>query len=388
MAPDRTLGVELTEDDRAILKVLREFCEREVGPTAKKRDETSEFPRALMGRLGSLGFLGPLTPKAYGGLELPMRTYVLIMEELARWDAALAVTFGVHTSVAIHPLVDAGTEQQKAEILPALARGERIGAFAISEPGAGSDPGSLVTSARRDGDSYVLNGTKTWCTNGHEAGHFIVMTRTDAASGNRGLTAFAMERPFPEGFRLGHVEHKMGIRSSVTSEVHFDDCRIPAAFRIGSEGQGFKLAMKALDASRIAIGAQALGIARGAFEESLRYANEREQFGRPIGSFQGIQFKLADMATRIDASRLLVHRAAALKDAGKPFTREASEAKLFATESAQWITNQAVQIHGGVGYTTDANVERYMRDARVTTIYEGTSEIQLMVIARQLGLPS
>jgi alkylation response protein AidB-like acyl-CoA dehydrogenase len=385
---DPALGIDLDEDDRAILKVLREFCERSVGPGAKRRDETSEFPRDIIRGLGRLGLLGALTPTDYGGAGLSAKAYALLMEELARHDAAVAVTFGVHSSVAVHPVVDAGSDEQKRRLLPPLARGERIGAFALSEPGSGSDPASLATLARRDGEEYVLNGTKLWCTNGHEAGHLILIARTDPdpRSRHRGLSAFALEAPFPNGFVLGSVEHKMGIRASVTSEVRFEDCRIPLASRLGAEGDGFRIAMRALDASRIGIGAQAVGIARGAYEESLTYAKTRSQFGRPIGAFQAIQFKLADMATRIDASRLLVHRAAALKDSGRPFTREASEAKLYATETAQWVTNQAIQIHGGVGYTTDANVERYFRDAKVTTIYEGTSEIQLLVIARQLGL--
>jgi butyryl-CoA dehydrogenase len=283
-------------------------------------------------------------------------------------------------------VLDKGTEEQKATLLPKLASGERIGAFSLSEPHAGSDPGGLQATARREGDGYVLNGTKIWVTNGHEAGHVVVMTRT--GEGNRGLTAFVVTAPFPKGFVLGSVEHKMGLRASVTSEIRLEDCFVPASTRLGEEGDGFKIAMRALDASRIGIGAQGLGLARAAYEASLAYAKEREQFGKPIGANQAIQWKLADMATRIDAARFLIHRAAEMKDRGLPFTKEAAMAKLYATELAQWATIEGVQIHGGNGYTTDYPVERYMRDAKVTTIYEGTSEIQHLVIAKGLGLPT
>ena len=399
------LSFDLPEEDRLILKTVREFCEKEVGPTAKARDEKRAFPRREMMLMGELGLLGPNIPEQYGGTNLSTRTFVLIMEELARWDASVAVTYGVHASVAVYPLLEKGTEAQKAEALPKLASGQRIGCFSLSEPSAGSDPGGLQSIAKResrrasgssapqppsaveDGDGYVINGTKTWVTNGHEAGHVILIARTDPAAGNKGLSAFLLTDPFPKGFKLGATEHKMGIRGSVTSTFHLEDMWVPKSALIGAEGDGFKLAMKALDPSRIGIGAQGLGIARAAYEASLAYAKEREQFGKPIGSFQAIQWKLADMATRIDAARLLVLRAAELKDRGMPFTKEAAMAKLYATELAQWATIEAVQIHGGNGYTTDYPVERYMRDAKITTIYEGTSEIQNLVIARQIGLP-
>ncbi|HVL48115.1 MAG TPA: acyl-CoA dehydrogenase [Candidatus Thermoplasmatota archaeon] len=378
---------DLSEEQELIVKTVREFCEREVGPTAKRRDETAEFPHDILKKMAGLGLLGPVTPVEYGGAGLDARTYALIMEELSRWDAAVGVTYGVHTSVAVHPVVDAGSPEQMSRFLPKLASGERIGAFALSEPGAGSDPGGLATTAVRDGDHYVLNGTKTWCTNGHHAGHVIVMARTDPKAGNRGLSAFVVEPSKTPGFKPTSVEHKMGIRASVTSEIVLDNARVPAENLLGKEGDGFKLAMKALDASRIGIGAQGLGIARACLESSLAYAKEREQFGKPIGAFQAIQFYIADMATQVDAARFLVQRAAYLKDMGRPFTKEAAMAKLYATEVAQRAAITAVQIHGGNGYTTDYPVERYMRDAKVTTIYEGTSEIQHIVIARQLGLP-
>ncbi|MHB8603822.1 MAG: acyl-CoA dehydrogenase family protein [Thermoplasmatota archaeon] len=378
---------ELSEEQRLVARTVREFCEKEVGPTAAERDRTGAFPHDVLRKLAKLDLMGAQTPHEYGGAGLDARTYALVMEEIARWDAAVAVTWGVHTSVAVHPVLDKGTEEQKRRWLPKLSSGERIGAFALSEPSSGSDPGGLATTARREGDHYVLNGTKTWCTNGHEAGHIIVMARTDPKAGNRGLSTFVLEKPFPKGFTLGNVEHKMGIRASVTSELAFHDVHVPESARLGAEGDGFKIAMRALDASRVGIGAQGLGIARACFEESLAYAKEREAFGKPIGAFQMIQAKLADMQVRIDASRLLIQRAAFLKDTGQPFAKEAAMAKWFATETAQWAALEAVQIHGGFGYTREANVERYLRDAKVTTIYEGTSEIQQVVIARNLGLP-
>jgi alkylation response protein AidB-like acyl-CoA dehydrogenase len=380
------LSFDLSEEDRLILKTVREFCEAEIGPRAKERDEKSLFPKKELLRMAELGLLGPNTPEEYGGTNLSAGTYSLIMEELSRWDASVGVTYGVHTSVAVYPLLEKGTHEQKAEALPKLASGERVGCFSLSEPGAGSDPGGLQTTAKRNGDGYLINGTKIWVTNGHEAGHVMLIARTDPAAGNRGLSCFMLTTPFPKGFKLGALEHKMGIRGSVTSTFHFEDMWVPQSALIGAEGDGFKLAMKALDPSRIGIGAQGLGIARASYEASLAYAKEREQFGKPIGSFQAIQWKLADMATRIDAGRLMVLRAAALKDAGKPFTKEAAMAKWFCTELAQWASIEAVQIHGGNGYTTDYPVERYMRDAKVTTIYEGTSEIQQIVIAKGLGL--
>jgi alkylation response protein AidB-like acyl-CoA dehydrogenase len=379
---------DVTDEEKLIVQTVREFCEREVVPTAKARDEQRIFPRREMMELGKLGLLGPNIPEAYGGAGLSTRAYVQVMEEISRADASVGVTWGVHTSVAVYPLLEKGSEEQKREAFPKLASGERIGCFSLSEPSAGSDPGGLQATAVRDGDGYRINGTKVWVTNGHEAGHVILIARTDPKAGNRGLSAFLLTAPFPKGFKFGAKEHKMGIRGSVTSTFHLEDMWVPESARIGAEGDGFKLAMKALDPSRIGIAAQGLGIARASYEAALAYAKEREQFGRPIGSNQAVQWKLADMATRIDAARFLVQRAAWLKDAGQPFTKEAAQAKWFATELAQWASIEAVQIHGGNGYTTDYPVERYMRDAKITTIYEGTSEIQQLVIARSLGLPT
>ncbi|HLE96375.1 MAG TPA: acyl-CoA dehydrogenase [Candidatus Thermoplasmatota archaeon] len=379
------MDFDVSDEERLIVETVRRFCTEHVGPTAKARDRDGTFPKDVLDGMAGLGLLGALVPREFGGAGLSARAYALVIEEISRWDASVGVTWGVHTSVAVHPVVDRGTDAQKRRFLPPLATGERIGAFALSEPASGSDPGSLTTTARREGDHYLLNGTKTWCTNGHHAGHVIVVARTGAA-GARGLSAFVVEPATTPGFRPTSVEHKMGIRGSVTSEIALQDARVPVENRIGDEGEGFKIAMRALDASRIGIAAQGLGIARAALEESLAYAKEREQFGKPIGAFQAIQFKLADMATEIDAARLLVQRAAWLKDVGRPFSKEAAMAKYFASELAQRASIEAVQVHGGNGYTTDYPVERYMRDAKVTTIYEGTSEIQKIVIARHLGL--
>ncbi|HWG90884.1 MAG TPA: acyl-CoA dehydrogenase [Candidatus Thermoplasmatota archaeon] len=374
-----------TDEQRLILQTVREFCEREVAPSAKHRDAAGEFPHDIMKRLADLGLLGPITPVEYGGAGLNYQTYVQIIEELSRWDASVGVTYAVHTSVAAVPLLVSGSEEQKQRFLPRLARGEAIGAFCQSEPNAGSDPGGLAATAVREGDHYRLNGTKIWVTNGHVSDHFIVMARTDPKAGNRGISAFVCDRSLP-GFKLGAREHKMGIRGSVTSTVHLEDCIVPADRLIGKEGDGFKIGMKSLDGSRIGIGAQGLGIARACLEESIKYAKEREQFGKKIGSFQAIQFKIADMATKVDAARFLIQHAAWLKDNDRPYTKEASMAKMYATDLAMWAATEAVQIHGGNGYTTDYPVERYFRDAKVTQIYEGTNEIQHIVIAKQLGL--
>lgn len=383
------VSLEPTEEQRAIVRMVREFCEQHVLPERARLDREGAFPHEIMEKLGELDLLGPLTPPAFGGAGLDTRTYAMLMEEISRHDAAVGVTYGVHTSVGVTPIIWYGTPEQKERYLPPAARGETLTAFALSEPGSGSDPASIRTTATRDGDAYVLDGTKTWCTNGRHAGHVIVMAKTDPSADppHRGMSCFIVE-PQWEGFKVGSQEHKMGIRASTTDEVILDGCRVPEANLLGEEGQGFKIAMRALDASRIGIGAQGLGIARASLEDALAYAKEREQFDRPIGGFQAIQHKLATMATEVEAARLLVHRAAWLKDADRDFTREASMAKMFATDVAVRAAREAVQVHGGVGYTRDYPVERYMRDAKVTQIYEGTNEIQRLIIARQLGLPT
>lgn len=376
----------LTEEQHAIVATVREFCKRSVAPRARELDATGRFPSETLREMGALGLMGVAIPVEHGGAGLDSSTHALIMEEIARVCAATAVTWGVHTGVAAYPILDAGTESQKRRWLPTLASGEAIGAFALSEPGVGSDPGGMETRAVRRGDEYVLTGTKAWCTNGAHASTLIVMAKTAPEPRSRGISAFVLTPDMP-GFSVGKAEHKMGIRGSDTRVLQLDEVPVPAENLLGKEGDGFKIAMRALDASRIGIAAQGVGVARACLEESLAYAKERQAFGRPIGSFEAIQWKLADMATEIDAARLLVLRAAWLRDNAQPFTKEASMAKLLATELAVKAAVQAVQVFGGNGYTTEFNVERYFRDAKVTTIYEGTSEIQKLVIAKQLGLP-
>ncbi|HVL86862.1 MAG TPA: acyl-CoA dehydrogenase family protein [Candidatus Thermoplasmatota archaeon] len=381
------MDFDLDEEQRAIVSTVKEFCERTVKPRAPELDRTGRFPSDTLAEMGKLGLLGPQVPLEFGGTELPAVTYACILEEIARACAATAVTYAVHTGVATYPLVEFGTPEQKREWLPRLASGETLGAFALSEPGVGSDPGGMEARAVRRGDEYVLSGTKAWITNGAYAGLFVVMAKTQPERRARGITAFLLS-PRDAGVSMAKAEHKMGIRGSVTNVMNLDDVRIPAGRRLGEEGEGMRIALSALDASRVGIAAQGLGIARACLEESLAYAKERVAFGKPIGSFQAIQWKIADMATELEAARLLTLRAASLKDGGVRCTKEAAMAKLLASELAMKAAVQAVQIFGGNGYVTEFPVERYFRDAKVTTIYEGTSEIQRLVIARQLGLPT
>jgi alkylation response protein AidB-like acyl-CoA dehydrogenase len=378
------LDFEWTEDQRLIRETIRNFAETEVRPGAAGRDARSEFPAALLAQLSELGFMGALVPADLGGAEIDDPAYAIVIEELARVDASLAVTVAVHNSVACYPIVLCGTDEQKKKYLPAMAAGQRLGAFALTEPQAGSDAANLRARAVRQGDAYVLNGVKAWCTNAPVAGVFIVMAVTDPARGSKGISAFIVEKEFP-GVRPGKVEDKMGLRSSKTSELVLEDCPVPAANLLGREGEGLKVALAVLGASRIGIGAQSVGIAQGAFEEALKYAKSREAFGKTIGEFEAIQFMLADMATRIEAARLLVHRAAwqQSRSAGR-VDRYSSMSKMYASEVANEVVAKAVQIHGGYGFSKEFPVERFYRDARVTTIYEGTSEIQRMVIAREL----
>ena len=374
----------LSEEQALIRDTLRQFVAAEVLPVAAEMDRTSRFPSTAIERLSELGLLGMTIPEAYGGAGLDTLTSTVAIEELARGSASLAVTVSVNSSVCADPIARYGTEEQRRRYLPILARGEFLGGFSLTEPDSGSDASHLRVRAIRDGDSYVLNGDKAWVTNVQVGRIFVVLAVTDPAQGTRGITAFLVESDAP-GFSFGKLEDKTGLRSSLTGGIHLQDCRIPAANRLGEEGQGFQIAMATLDGSRIGIGAQALGIARACLEESVAYARQRQAFGKPIGELQAIQFMLADMATAIEGARLLVHRAAWLRDRGDvPYTREASMAKLFATEMVNRVAYQAVQIHGAYGYSREYPVERYSRDARVTTIYEGTSEIQRLVIARKL----
>ncbi|HEV8336042.1 MAG TPA: acyl-CoA dehydrogenase [Candidatus Polarisedimenticolia bacterium] len=374
----------LTEEQALIRDTVRDFVASEVLPAAGEMDRECRFPSEAIARMSELGLLGMAIPEAYGGSGLNSLSMAVAVEELARGSASLAVTVSVSNSVCAGPIARYGTEAQRRLYLPRLASGEILGGFSLTEPDSGSDAAHLRTRAERDGDFYLLTGDKAWVTNVQVGRLFVVLAATDPAQGSRGITAFLVERDFP-GFSFGKVEDKMGLRSSLTGGIELQECRVPAANRLGEEGQGFKIAMTTLDGARIGIGAQAVGIARGCLEDSIAFARQRRAFGKSIAEFQAIQFMLADMRTAIDSARLLVHRAAWLKDHQRePFSREASMAKLFATEMVNRVAYDAVQIHGAYGYSREYPVERYFRDARVTTIYEGTSEIQRLVIARKL----
>jgi butyryl-CoA dehydrogenase len=373
----------LTEEQRLIQQTAREFADNEVAPVADRHDREAKFPLELVKKLGRMGFLGMLIPEAYGGTAAGNLCLVLALEELNRVCASTGVTVSVHNSLVSAPIVHWGSEEIKRKYLPKLATGELLSAYALSEPGSGSDAAGLVTSAVRDGNDYVLNGTKNFITTGAEADVAIVMARTDPSHKTRGITAFVLERDM-KGYVVGKKEDKLGLRASSTVQLVFEDLRVPATQILGGEGMGFKIAMHTLDGGRIGIAAQAVGIAQACLNASIKYAEEREAFEQPIGKFQAIQWKLADMATRIEAARFLVYNAARLKDAGQPHGKEAAMAKLFASETANDAARDAVQIHGGAGYLEDFPVERHFRDARITEIYEGTSEIQRLVIARHL----
>jgi butyryl-CoA dehydrogenase len=373
---------ELNEEQSLIRQTVREFAEKEIKPSAAERDETESFDRALMfDKVGELGLAGIVFPEEYGGAGADYISYAIAVEELSRVCGSTGVTLSAHLSLCANPIYLFGTEEQKKEFLIPLAEGTKLGAFALTETSAGSDAGGTRTTAVRDGDSWVLNGTKIFCTNGGEAEINIVFARTDKnAKKHHGISAFIVEKDTP-GFSFGKKELKLGIRSSPTRELVFDNCRIPIANLLGEEGSGFKVAMKTLDGGRIGIAAQALGIAQGAYEAARDYALERKQFDQPIASFQAIQFKLADMATEIEAARLLVYQAAYKASAGQPYGKESAMAKMYASDVAMRVTTEAVQVFGGYGFTRDFPVERMMRDAKITQIYEGTNEVQRIVIA-------
>jgi alkylation response protein AidB-like acyl-CoA dehydrogenase len=376
----------LTETQQAIRQTARDFAAAEIAPHAAQWDRDAYFEPSLTAKLGDLGFLGMLLPEAYDGLALDALSYLLALEEIAFVDASTAVLMSVHNSLPTQMLLNFGTEAQRQRFLKPMARGELLGAFALSEPDAGSDAAALRCQAVRDGDHWVLNGSKSWVTSGSHAGVILAMARTDTPDdrrGAKGISAFIITPDLP-GFSVGKKEDKMGLRASPTVGLTFDTMRVPADRLLGNEGQGFIYAMQSLEHGRLGIAAQALGIARAALHYSVGYALERQQFGKPISDFQAIQYKLADMASRITATRQLLHAAAAAKDRGEDVGAVASMAKLLASETAMWVTNQAVQIHGGYGYVTEYPVERLFRDAKVTEIYEGTSEIQRIVIARAL----
>lgn len=374
----------LSEEQELFKRTVHEFAEREIVPVAHDLDEKEEFPRATISKMAELGLLGLLVPDEYGGAGVSTLEYVLAMEEISWADASHSVVISVNNSLVCEPILRFGTSEQKRRFLPALAGGEYVGAYCLSEPTSGSDASNMSTMAVREGDHYVLNGTKSWITNGGESGVYLVYAVTDTSVARaRGITAFLVPAETP-GLRFGAKEKKLGIRASSTTQVFFEDCRVPQDLVLGNVDQGFRIAMATLDGGRIGIGAQALGIAQRAVDESMRYSKDREAFGHAIADFQGLQWRMADMATRIEAARLLVYRAARMKDAGTPFSQQASMAKLFASETAMFCAHAAVQMFGGYGFVRDYPVEKLFRDAKITEIYEGTSEIQRLVISRHL----
>ncbi|PFL78918.1 acyl-CoA dehydrogenase [Bacillus cereus] len=373
----------LSEEHEMIRKMVRDFAKNEVAPTAAERDEEERFDRELFDQMADLGLTGIPWPEEYGGIGSDYLAYVIAIEELSRVCASTGVTLSAHTSLAGWPIFKFGTEEQKQKFLRPMAEGKKIGAYGLTEPGSGSDAGGMKTIAKRDGDHYVLNGSKIFITNGGIADIYVVFALTDPESKQRGTSAFIVESDTP-GFSVGKKESKLGIRSSPTTEIMFEDCRIPVENLLGEEGQGFKIAMQTLDGGRNGIAAQAVGIAQGALDASVEYARERHQFGKPIAAQQGIGFKLADMATDVEAARLLTYQAAWLESEGLPYGKESAMSKVFAGDAAMKVTTEAVQVFGGYGYTKDYPVERYMRDAKITQIYEGTQEIQRLVISRML----
>ena len=374
------MNLELTEEQQMLQKSVREFAESEVWPRAKENDEKGHFPHDLFRKAAELGLTGVAFPEAEGGAGFDHVAYSIVIEEISRCCASTGVILSVQNSLFCDPIHRYGTEGQKKKFLLPFTRGEKIGCYALTEPQAGSNAAALQTKALKKGDSYVINGTKAWITNGGVADAAIVYVNTDPAKGEKGITALVVEKGTP-GFRVGKEEKKLGISATACSELIFSECEVPTANRIGNEGEGYRVALSTLDGGRIGIAAQATGIAQGAFEAALKYAQERMAFGHPIAQFQAIQFMLADMATEIDAARLLVRKAAWKQDTGSRFSLEASTAKLFASEMATRVAHKAIQIHGGYGYSREYPVERAYRDARITEIYEGTSEIQRLVIA-------
>jgi alkylation response protein AidB-like acyl-CoA dehydrogenase len=373
----------LTEDQLLIKNMAREFAESEVRPIAAAIDKEHRFPTESMPRMAELGLFGLTVPEEIGGSGGDVTSYILVIEELARVSATHAVILSVHMSVCAQPILQFGTDAQKKKYLPGLAGGKTLGAFAITEPGAGSDASGQTTTAIKKGDHYILNGTKIFITNGGFAGVFLVMAVTDKSKGLRGLTTFIVEKDFA-GFRVGQTEEKMGICGSSTTEIILKECAVPAENVLGGEGNGFKVAMWALDGGRVSIAAQGVGLAQGALEAAVDYAKQRVQFGKPIAANQGIQWMLADMSLEVEASRLLTYNAARMKEQHLNYSKQAAMAKLYAAQTAMDVTVKAVQIHGGIGYTRNYPLERYMRDAKIIGIYEGTNEVQRMVISKSI----
>ncbi|MCC8193276.1 MAG: acyl-CoA dehydrogenase [Deltaproteobacteria bacterium] len=373
----------LTEDQELIQSMVREFATEEVAPIAAEIDKTHEFPTATVARMAELGLLGLTVPEEYEGSEGDYTSYSIAVEELSRVCASHGVILSAHISLCISPIKSFGTDEQKKKYLPDLASGRKLGAFGLTEAGAGTDASAQKTTATLQGDKYILDGAKVFITNGGYAETFVVFAMTDKSKGNKGISAFIVEKGFP-GFSIGQTEDKMGICASSTTEIIMKNCEVPKENLLGSEGDGFKIAMHTLDGGRIGIASQAVGIAQGALDAAVDYAKERVQFGKPIAANQGLQWMLADMATRTECARQMVRHAAAMKDAGVKYSKESAMAKVSAAEAAMWVTTKAVQVHGGLGYTKSYPVERYMRDAKITEIYEGTSEVQRIVIAANL----
>ncbi|HLB00961.1 MAG TPA: acyl-CoA dehydrogenase [Bacteroidota bacterium] len=377
------MNFDFTETQQMIRETARKFAEEELAPDSIERDEKEEFPHGGIKKLGELGFMGMMVPEEYGGAGLDMVSYILALEEISRVDASAGVIMSVNNSLVCFGLNEWGNDFQKEKYLKPLASGNALGAFALSEPEAGSDASNQRTTATRAGEHYLLNGTKNWITNGSNADYVLVMATTDRAQGSHGISTFIVEKGIP-GFSIAKKEKKLGIRSSDTVSLSFQDCRVPAGNRVGDEGFGFKFAMQTLDGGRIGIAAQAYGIAAASLDAALRYSQQRKAFEKPIFEFQAIQFKLAEMATKVDAAQLLILKAAMLKKDRMPYGKHAAMAKLFASKIAVECALEAIQIHGGYGYVREYLVERYLRDAKITEIYEGTSEIQHLVIARSL----
>lgn len=374
---------ELTDEQQMLRKMVRDFATNEVEPTASERDEAERFDRGIFNQMAELGLTGIPWPEEYGGIGSDFVSYVIAVEELSRVCASTGVVLSAHTSLACWPIYMYGNDKQKQTYLRPLAEGEHLGAYALTEAGSGSDARHMKTTAQKEGNDYILNGSKMFITNGGVADTYIVFAQTNEQDGKKGISAFIVEKDRP-GFSIGKKEKKLGIRASTTVEIIFDNCRIPSDNLLGEEGEGFKIAMMTLDGGRNGIAAQAVGIAQGALDAATTYAKEREQFGKPIAEQQGIGFKLADMATKVEAARLLTYQAAWKESNGQSYSQASAMSKLFAGDTAMAVTTEAVQIFGGYGYTKDYPVERYMRDAKITQIYEGTNEIQRLVISRAL----
>ncbi len=378
------MDFQLTQEQKMIKDMVEDFAAKEIKPLAEKVDKEHYFPKETIAKLAELGLMGVAVPEEYGGAGMDNVCYVLALEAVSRYCASTGVIMSVNNSLACDPILRYGTEEQKKEYLTPMAKGEKLGCLGLTEPNAGSDAANISTTAKLVGDEWIVNGTKLFITNGGEANTCVLIAQTDKSKRHKGIVALIVDLDNTPGFKVGKLEDKLGIRGSSTAELIFEDAKIPKKNQLGEVGEGFKVALSTLDGGRIGIAAQAIGIARGALEDSVEYANTRVQFGQPISKFQAIQWMIADMATRVDAARLLALRAAFLKDNKQPFSKEAAMAKLFASETAMWATTKGIQIHGGYGYTTEYPVERYFRDAKITEIYEGTSEVMRLVIANNI----